>query len=128
MRSRSSLISRLMLRMPRPSSFPPPDTSARPRTTSPASVAMGAGKEDRKSTRLNSSHVEISYAVFCLKKKKDDETYGGTFVVAELLLLALAIWRYRSRHRTVNRRDAAWVAALFGAHGCTYRRHRCYMQ
>src|SRR5690349_22680432 len=27
-------------------------------------------KTDRKSTRLNSSHVEISYAVFCLKKKK----------------------------------------------------------
>src|SRR5690606_41242713 len=28
------------------------------------------GGEDRKSTRLNSSHVKISYAVFCLKKKK----------------------------------------------------------
>src|SRR5204863_157603 len=28
--------------------------------------------EDRKSTRLNSSHVEISYAVFCLKKKKKE--------------------------------------------------------
>src|SRR5439155_687209 len=28
------------------------------------------GTEDRKSTRLNSSHVAISYAVFCLKKKK----------------------------------------------------------
>src|SRR5438874_7401362 len=28
------------------------------------------GSRDRKSTRLNSSHVEISYAVFCLKKKK----------------------------------------------------------
>src|SRR5690606_39315063 len=27
-------------------------------------------REDRKSTRLNSSHVKISYAVFCLKKKK----------------------------------------------------------
>src|SRR5690606_40694358 len=27
-------------------------------------------KQDRKSTRLNSSHVKISYAVFCLKKKK----------------------------------------------------------
>src|SRR5207302_7079587 len=27
-------------------------------------------QEDRKSTRLNSSHVKISYAVFCLKKKK----------------------------------------------------------
>src|SRR5699024_12005972 len=33
---------------------------------------FGLGKEiiDRKSTRLNSSHVSISYAVFCLKKKK----------------------------------------------------------
>src|SRR3989442_9867388 len=29
---------------------------------------------DRKSTRLNSSHVRISYAVFCLKKKKHTET------------------------------------------------------
>src|SRR5207302_11338438 len=29
-----------------------------------------ASAEDRKSTRLNSSHVKISYAVFCLKKKK----------------------------------------------------------
>src|SRR5438874_3743161 len=29
---------------------------------------------DRKSTRLNSSHVEISYAVFCLKKKKKKQT------------------------------------------------------
>src|SRR5688572_31853366 len=29
-----------------------------------------AGGEDRKSTRLNSSHSQISYAVFCLKKKK----------------------------------------------------------
>src|SRR6201989_3692484 len=31
---------------------------------------IGHEKLDRKSTRLNSSHVEISYAVFCLKKKK----------------------------------------------------------
>src|SRR5690606_39325636 len=30
----------------------------------------GNVKQDRKSTRLNSSHVKISYAVFCLKKKK----------------------------------------------------------
>src|SRR5690554_7269270 len=30
----------------------------------------GAEEADRKSTRLNSSHVRISYAVFCLKKKK----------------------------------------------------------
>src|SRR6267378_4431862 len=32
---------------------------------------------DRKSTRLNSSHVEISYAVFCLKKKKNNEDPFG---------------------------------------------------
>src|SRR5690625_6163355 len=30
-------------------------------------------RRDRKSTRLNSSHVAISYAVFCLKKKKEKE-------------------------------------------------------
>src|SRR5690606_14508449 len=33
-------------------------------------IILGGTKLDRKSTRLNSSHVKISYAVFCLKKKK----------------------------------------------------------
>src|SRR5690554_7106193 len=33
-------------------------------------AAIGNDQADRKSTRLNSSHVRISYAVFCLKKKK----------------------------------------------------------
>src|SRR5437899_3877249 len=32
-------------------------------------------KEDRKSTRLNSSHLGISYAVFCLKKKKEEQKH-----------------------------------------------------
>src|SRR5690554_7448595 len=35
---------------------------------------MAVGR-DRKSTRLNSSHVRISYAVFCLKKKKKKNNY-----------------------------------------------------
>src|SRR5436309_4568903 len=35
----------------------------------------GVGARDRKSTRLNSSHVKISYAVFCLKKKKKKKIY-----------------------------------------------------
>src|SRR5690349_23780271 len=35
-----------------------------------AQVRAHQQPQDRKSTRLNSSHVEISYAVFCLKKKK----------------------------------------------------------
>src|SRR2546430_11844423 len=38
----------------------------------PASASAGGGDHtDRKSTRLNSSHSQISYAVFCLKKKKN---------------------------------------------------------
>src|SRR5437588_3570730 len=36
-------------------------------------IATGKDQEDRKSTRLNSSHTVISYAVFCLKKKKREQ-------------------------------------------------------
>src|SRR5688572_31281432 len=41
---------------------------------SSAVAAVSANPEDRKSTRLNSSHSQISYAVFCLKKKKKKNT------------------------------------------------------
>src|SRR3712207_9050093 len=44
---------------PRPPSFDEPDVDDKPEWV-----------QDRKSTRLNSSHANISYAVFCLKKKK----------------------------------------------------------
>src|SRR5258705_1746288 len=37
-----------------------------------AAQHLGGLEEDRKSTRLNSSHLGISYAVFCLKKKHHD--------------------------------------------------------
>src|SRR5690606_41798135 len=54
--------------------FPPPGRT-------PTSAAAGHGGSwtcadaaDRKSTRLNSSHVKISYAVFCWKKKKKNDT------------------------------------------------------
>src|SRR5438876_4794171 len=47
----------------------PPDNSG---SSDPSNRAKGwATGEDRKSTRLNSSHPSISYAVFCLKKKKN---------------------------------------------------------
>src|SRR2546430_11214650 len=60
--------------------MPSTGTSARPdrrrdsrnRTTSGAS-RVRSSNADRKSTRLNSSHSQISYAVFCLKKKKGDQ-------------------------------------------------------
>src|SRR5690625_6650918 len=41
-------------------------------------IEMANIAADRKSTRLNSSHVAISYAVFCLKKKKDRKIYIHT--------------------------------------------------
>src|SRR5690349_24211724 len=41
-----------------------------PHAARPAHAHERRPAQDRKSTRLNSSHVEISYAVFCLKKKK----------------------------------------------------------
>src|SRR5690606_41551408 len=46
-----------------------PSTAATPRAAI-TKIGCAARWRDRKSTRLNSSHVKISYAVFCLKKKK----------------------------------------------------------
>src|SRR5437660_4794840 len=47
-------------------------TTRRPPAASDSRIARrhATSRRDRKSTRLNSSHVAISYAVFCLKKKK----------------------------------------------------------
>src|SRR4051812_49690136 len=59
------------------------DRPLRRRPDAPARTAAGADAEeddrhpeDRKSTRLNSSHMSISYAVFCLKKKKKNPIRG----------------------------------------------------
>src|SRR2546428_2575676 len=51
-------------------------------------LAVRRRKPDRKSTRLNSSHDQISYAVFCLKKKNDRELF---FV--NLRLLVMLSWQ-----------------------------------
>src|SRR3712207_8423280 len=55
--------------------LPGMSTPSSERTLTPAK-GSGPGnahlRADRKSTRLNSSHANISYAVFCLKKKKDN--------------------------------------------------------
>src|SRR3712207_7044975 len=48
--------------------------AARSRRDAPATPPDPAPRRDRKSTRLNSSHANISYAVFCLKKKKHHQT------------------------------------------------------
>src|SRR5437868_10746045 len=54
-------------------------TTRRTRTRSFGSAAL-----DRKSTRLNSSHVSISYAVFCLKKKKKKRTNNFSDYIHQL--------------------------------------------
>src|SRR5438034_6940209 len=53
-----------------PGAAPGKAPGAAPTTVAPGGAAPG----DRKSTRLNSSHTVISYAVFCLKKKKKKES------------------------------------------------------
>src|SRR5215467_15833529 len=71
----------MIRRPPRSTLFPyttlfrsgrPPTGSARGRARARARRRSSAGgtRPDRKSTRLNSSHLVISYAVFCLKQKK----------------------------------------------------------
>src|SRR5438477_9159332 len=51
--------------------FPPPPFCAKPSEGTDSNTAHATtSRRDRKSTRLNSSHMSISYAVFCLKKKK----------------------------------------------------------
>src|SRR5215203_7089631 len=68
----------LMIRRPPRSTLFPYTTlfrSRRPpgRCRRPSPAASARGRRDRKSTRLNSSHANISYAVFCLKKKKQNK-------------------------------------------------------
>src|SRR5437868_12720234 len=55
----------------------------------------GQGLPDRKSTRLNSSHVSISYAVFCLKKKKT-QMHSTCIQCNDYLILTLTGTRYNT--------------------------------
>src|SRR3712207_7900284 len=76
----------------------PPQGGRTGRCALPAAMALcdssgtGASRcQDRKSTRLNSSHANISYAVFCLKKKKNINhipyTYATSIKHSNLLVL-----------------------------------------
>src|SRR2546429_4829521 len=55
------------------------ERGAVPRLVRGGSHRLRTGGTDRKSTRLNSSHGYISYAVFCLKKKKKNRTIDSRF-------------------------------------------------
>src|SRR3712207_8978359 len=62
-------------RVPPAGPVPPPEArSTVPGSREHTEQPGGRGARDRKSTRLNSSHANISYAVFCLKKKNKTPT------------------------------------------------------
>src|SRR3712207_8850960 len=61
--------------------------AARRRSTRKASRGAMEPSRDRKSTRLNSSHANISYAVFCLKKKKKNKTQYQPSQIFYLLVI-----------------------------------------
>src|SRR4051794_41258279 len=58
-----------------------------------AAARSRAGCRDRKSTRLNSSHPSISYAVFCLKKKKNTKKARDGWTRSEAHKRVLSLWR-----------------------------------
>src|SRR5207253_4120292 len=57
---------------------------------------------DRKSTRLNSSHVAISYAVFCLKKKKKKNKKKHKKQIKKIIKLILLIRQYKQRKHNID--------------------------
>src|SRR5256886_2978652 len=69
--------------------------------------------KDRKSTRLNSSHSQISYAVFCLKKKKNLQHDDGSLLKA---------WRWKRRAGDSGGRCALRLDAV--RRGCAPRAER----
>src|SRR5690349_23165962 len=64
----------------------------RPARRSQRAGGLDAPRRDRKSTRLNSSHVEISYAVFCLKKKKPFSTADTDTAPSSLYRIAYSAY------------------------------------
>src|SRR5207253_6930153 len=65
----------------------------------PSARKVRTAARDRKSTRLNSSHVAISYAVFCLKKKKKKSTLKPTMEPLNHTSLSSPKQPRPSRHR-----------------------------
>src|SRR5256885_7075831 len=74
--------------------------------------------KDRKSTRLNSSHLVISYAVFCLKKKKNfdeihytDRIYSGVFPTRYLRTTCLYSSPYHILTRMLGKSLSIWCSS-----------------
>src|SRR5438477_5885540 len=75
--------------------------------------ASGASSGDRKSTRLNSSHMSISYAVFCVKKKTGGMSYVNFILGLAMRVLGLARHDWQALHLAVGL--GGQLATLFAA-------------
>src|SRR2546429_2271548 len=90
------------------------------------SYDLRGAKRDRKSTRLNSSHGYISYAVFCLKKKE-----WVTVTLLDGLVLARSAFHHSMNYRSVvvfgraaevvDRVETLRVLTALGEHVCRWR-------
>src|SRR5256885_2590277 len=75
------------------------------KTYDAAKLAEQILKQDRKSTRLNSSHLVISYAVFCLKKKKESNAPGDCLQDRR----GVGLLEQESTHRIDDHRDPVMI-------------------
>src|SRR2546430_12318985 len=82
----------------------------------PPSGSRARARRDRKSTRLNSSHSQISYAVFCLKKKKYQDSHSTTGIQGSLVRL-----HYTSRYVLID----IFHVCGFGTHLTMHLLPRC---
>src|SRR5690606_39676301 len=90
-------------------------------------AAIKTTQSDRKSTRLNSSHVKISYAVFCLKKKIKHQDMGAVIVGGHtngltVFDLVWKIWEIESR-RTYAPEVDTFVDENVARFACKHVRH-----
>src|SRR2546426_2881285 len=86
-------------------------------TSSMLVAARWSNQQDRKSTRLNSSHLVISYAVFCLKKKSKRQVQSET----KLQYLALSLVKFGERQQRLVKIDH-FTSFLVGHHGIVVQR------
>src|SRR6266702_365261 len=106
----------MLRRPPRSTLFPyttlfrSPRRAGRFRSGAPRELPASSARGDRKSTRLNSSHVAISYAVFCLKKKSIVFRYDlPPFIFDQSLILLMVQFYINDYISPAQRRDSYYT-------------------
>src|SRR2546430_6451741 len=88
-------------------------------------LAVAATMLDRKSTRLNSSHSQISYAVFCLKKKNKLITnFSSSLMAANIHITIIELNALHTNRQNLFEQLYAVVPQLMQAQHCAWRNRR----